>query len=44
LDGFPPTASVLLPPLAALASFALIIGIWVRRQPDALSLARFRIG
>ena len=39
----PPLRSVL-PALAALGSYALMIGVWVRRRPDALSLARFRIG
>ena len=44
LAGLPTEVAALLPPLAALASYALIIGIWVRRRPDALSLARFRVG
>jgi O-antigen/teichoic acid export membrane protein len=44
LNGLPTAATASLPALAALASYALIIGIWVRRRPDALSLARFRVG
>jgi O-antigen/teichoic acid export membrane protein len=44
LNGLPTAATASLPALAALASYALIIGVWVRRRPDALSLARFRVG
>ncbi len=44
LAGSAPALQSVLPALAALGVYALIIGVWVKRRPDALSLARFRVG
>lgn len=42
--GLAPARNAGLPAILALAIYGVAIAVWIRRDPDALSLARFRVG